>query len=516
MSRFQSFASITPFFILLNFQGDIVINRVHGQTGPTISGCPVFPADNVWNTAIDHLPVHPHSSDYINTIGVTRRVHPDFGAGLWEGGPIGIPYTVVSGTQPTVPITFDYSDESDPGPYPIPPDAAIEGGSQSSGDRHVLLVDKDNCILYETWSTYPQPDGSWTAGSGAIFDLRSNSLRPSGFTSADAAGLPILPGLVRYDEVASGEIRHALRFTAPQTKSEFVWPARHYASSLTGSDYPPMGLRFRLKASFDVSGFDPEVEVILRGLKKYGMILADNGSAWYLSGVPDARWNNDVLVSELSGIKGSDFEAIDETSLIVNVDSGQASQSAGEIVSAPTFPSGPANWKTGIPSSYTASGSISNLGHPLQYQFDWKGDGSMLSGWGGPVQSKVWTAADSYIVKARARCLVHQDVVSDWSEGLSVAISPAKVYYVATQGNCGVRSPCFSSIQEAIDSAESLSLIHITQDACDEDITFDQPKVLSLQGGWDAAFTAPVSNTPLLGLLTIYNGLLIIENMILQ
>jgi len=205
-------------------------------------------------------------------------LHPDFGSGTWDGEPIGIPYNIVGGSQPKVNITFDYAEESDSGPYPIPPNAAIEGGPQSTGDRHVLVLDKDDCILYELYSAYPQPDGSWHAGSGAVFRLPSNALRPKTWTSADAAGLPILPGLVRYDEVASGEINHALRFTAPSTRREFVWPARHYASNLTGLTYPPMGQRFRLKSSYNISGFSQQVQVILLALKKYGMFLANNGS----------------------------------------------------------------------------------------------------------------------------------------------------------------------------------------------------------------------------------------------
>jgi hypothetical protein len=225
-------------------------------------------------------------------------------------------------------VDFDYAEESDPGPYPIPADAPIEGGDLSSGDRHVLVLDRDACILYELYAAYPQPDGSWEAGSGAVFDFNSNALRPAGWTSADAAGLPILPGLVRYEEVASGEIQHALRFTAPQTRQAYVWPARHFASNLTDAAYPPMGMRFRLKAGFDISGFSEEMQVILRALKKYGMILADNGSAWYLSGAPDSRWDNDFLVNELGQVKGSDFEAVDESSLMVGPDSGQASQNA--------------------------------------------------------------------------------------------------------------------------------------------------------------------------------------------
>ncbi len=297
------------------------------QTGPTLAGCPIFPANNVWNVRVDHLPVDPNSSAYVATIGASKKVHPDFGSGMWAGGPIGIPYAIVAGSQPRVQISFGYADESDPGPYPLPPEAPIEGGSQSTGDRHVLVLDRDNCTLYETFSSYPQSDGSWTAGSGAVFTLRSNALRPSGWTSADAAGLPILPGLVRFDEVASGEIRHALRFTVPQTRRQFVWPARHYASSLTGGNYPPMGQRFRLKAAVDISRFSAEVQVILRALKAYGMFLADNGTAWYISGVPDPRWNNDLLVSELGQITGSDFEAVDESALMVDSNSGLTAES---------------------------------------------------------------------------------------------------------------------------------------------------------------------------------------------
>ncbi len=290
--------------------------------GQSVGGCPVLPARDVWNARVDSLPVHANSSNYVNRIGVSSPAHADFGAGLYQGGPIGIPYIVVPGSQPRVPVSFDYANESDPGPYPIPPGAPIEGGSPSSGDRHVLVIDSDHCFLYELFSSYPQPNGSWTAGSGAIYDLRSDVLRPSGWTSADAAGLPIFPGLVRYDEVAAGEIRHAIRFTAPRTQKAFVWPARHYASSLTDTTYPPMGVRFRLKASFDVTRFGPQLQVILRALQKYGMILADNGSSWFFSGVPDDRWDNDQL-HQMGSLHGSDFEAIDESSLMLNPNSGE-------------------------------------------------------------------------------------------------------------------------------------------------------------------------------------------------
>jgi chitodextrinase len=308
------------------------------QTPPTLGSCPMFPADNIWNTPVDGLPVDANSSVYVTTIGTARYLHPDFGSGLWAGSPIGAPYNLVPGTQPKVAVSFTYAAESDPGPYPIPPNALIQGGPSSTGDRHVLVVDTDNCLLYETWSSYPQADGSWQAGSGALFNLKSNNLRPNGWTSADAAGTPMLPGFVRYDEVAAGEIRHALSFTVPQTRNSFLWPARHQASNLTGSSYPPMGQRFRLKASFDISAFSPETQVILTALKKYGMILVDNGAPWFISGVPDERWNNDVLVSEFARVLGSNFEAVDESGLMLDPNSGQAKQASATDTTAPTAP----------------------------------------------------------------------------------------------------------------------------------------------------------------------------------
>lgn len=291
---------------------------------PPGSACPRFPADNIWNTRVDTLPLDPRSAAYVNAIGASAGLHADFGAGLWNGGPIGIPFVAVPASQPLVAITFDYDDESDPGPYPIPTDAPIEGGPDSDGDRHVLVLRNGDCRLFETWDTWPMPDASWTAGSGAVFDLTSHALRPAGWTSADAAGLPILPGLVSYDEAASGRIDHALRFTAPQTRRAYVWPARHYASSATDPNLPPMGQRFRLKADFDVSGFSPTNQVILRALKEYGLILADNGSAWFLSGMPDERWNNDDLRALRNGVHGVDFEAVDSSGLMIDPDSGQA------------------------------------------------------------------------------------------------------------------------------------------------------------------------------------------------
>jgi hypothetical protein len=291
----------------------------------SFDGCQLFPSDSIWNARVDRLPVDPNSAAYVSTIGEVAAVHADFGSGEWEGGPIGIPPTTVSGSQPLVEVTFDYAGESDPGPYPIPADAPIEGGPDSEGDRHVLVLDRDACVLYEMFDSWPAGGGSWQAGSGAVFDLESNALRPATWTSADAAGLPILPGLVRYDEVAAGRIAHALRFTAPETRRAYVWPARHFASYLTGPEYPPMGQRFRLKADFDISGFAPEVQVILTALKEYGMMLADNGSAWYISGAPDERWDNGIL-HQLHSVPGSAFEAVDASGLMIDADSGAALQ----------------------------------------------------------------------------------------------------------------------------------------------------------------------------------------------
>ena len=291
---------------------------------PTLGGCPMLPADNIWNVPIDNLPVDAHSDDYINTIGRTTSLHPDFGAN-WNGGPFGIPYVVVSQTQPLVTINWTaYGDESDPGPYPIPMAAPIEGGPASTGDRHVLVLRQGECKLYELYRAFPNANGSWNADSGAVYTLTLNGpLRPDGWTSADAAGLPMLPGLVRYDEVASGEIHHALRFTANLTQNKHVWPARHDASSSTNPARPPMGQWFRLKASVNISSYPAQVQVIFRALKTYGLILADNGSNWYISGAPDAMWNDDMLVTAFRSLTGDDFEAVDVSSLMVNPNSGQ-------------------------------------------------------------------------------------------------------------------------------------------------------------------------------------------------
>jgi len=230
----------------------------------------------------------------------------------------------VPGNQAPVAITFtDAGEESDPGPYPIPLDAPIEGGSCGTGDRHVIVVQAETCTLYELYDASPQPDGSWQAASGARFDLTTDALRPEGWTSADAAGLPILPGLVRYEEIESGVIPHALRFTAERTQQAYVWPARHQAGATSDPNVPPMGQRFRLKPDVDITGHSPTNQIILQALKTYGMLLADNGSSWFLSGAPDDRWDNDDLHELQEGIHGRDFEAVDCSSLVIHPDSGQ-------------------------------------------------------------------------------------------------------------------------------------------------------------------------------------------------
>jgi hypothetical protein len=300
----------------------------------TIGSCSILPPDNIWNTPVDTLPILSNSSAMVTTIGASTSLHADFGSGTWNGGPIGIPFITVPGTQTKYPATFYYPDESDPGPYAIPLNAPIEGGSNSTGDRHAIAVDTDNCVLYELYDAHPQTS-SWSAGSGAVFDLRSNALRPAGWTSADAAGLPIMPGLVTYDEVLTGEIKHAIRVTAPQTRQAYVWPARHYASSLTGTQYPRMGERFRLKASFDVTPYPSEVQVILRAMKRYGIMLADNGSSWFISGQPDGRWNDSNL-HMLGQVLGSNFEAVDATVLELDPNSGAAAQNGVTVTVAPS------------------------------------------------------------------------------------------------------------------------------------------------------------------------------------
>lgn len=281
--------------------------RGRSYGGPTIGGCEVFPADNAWNLDISTAPLHPDSAKIIARIQSSggTRLHPDFG----ENPNYGIPYEVVPPDQPLVPITYTaYGDESDPGPFPIPLDARVEGGSGSDGDRHVLVVRSGTCELFELYRAFRRGSG-WAADSGARFDLKSNRLRPLGWTSADAAGLPILPGLVRYEEVAAGEIDHAIRITFSRTRRGYILPATHFASNSNDPDLPPMGLRLRLRASYDVTRLRGQARVIAEAMQRYGVIVADNGSNWYFQGAPSPGWNDDDL-NQLKSISGSEFEVV--------------------------------------------------------------------------------------------------------------------------------------------------------------------------------------------------------------
>lgn len=290
---------------------------------PGAPACATFPADSVWHAPVTHLPVLANSTQLVASTGTTSPVHADFGSGLWDGGPIGIPFTTVSGTQAKVRMVFDVADESDPGPYPIPATAPIEGGSASDGDRHVIVVDRDRCQLYELYDAHRQSDGSWHAYSGAHWNLASDALRPANWTSGDAAGLPILPGLLTYDEVHSGVVDHAIRITVPTSRRSYLWPARHEAGSTNDANTPAMGQRFRLKSSIDPTSFPASVRPIIVALQTYGGIVADNGTAWYLGGAPDPRWNNDDLHT-LGRLTGRDFQAVDGTKLEVSANSGAA------------------------------------------------------------------------------------------------------------------------------------------------------------------------------------------------
>jgi len=284
---------------------------------PKLAGCPVFPASSVWNTPVDRLPVAANSAQLIASIGAGDHVHADFGSGLYDGSQIGIPFVAVHGTRtPKSHVTFDYADESDKGPYPIPANVLIEGAPAhaNEGDRHALIVDRDSCRLYELYALR-RTGGGYAAGSGAIFDLRSNRLRPAGWTSADAAGLPILPGLARWDgDAATGSIDHALRFTVERTRRAYIYPARHFASSSTDPALPPMGLRVRLKAGVDIASLPRQARIVAQAMKTYGLILADNGSNWYVSGAPSPHWSNDELHA-LGRLSGADFEVVDTSRL---------------------------------------------------------------------------------------------------------------------------------------------------------------------------------------------------------
>ena len=296
-----------------------------GQADASLGGCPLFPRDNVWHANVRMLPVHARSAAWVTALGRSNPVHPDFGSGTWEGKPIGFPVTVVGGNQAKVPVGFTYASESDPGPYPLPFDVAIEGGPTSDGDRHVIVVNSAKCKAYELYNARPgaTPSSAWSAGSGAIWDLRSNATRPENWTSADAAGLPMLPGLVRYDEVAAGNIDHAIRFTMGTHARRHDWPARHLNDSGTDPNLPPMGAWFRLKAGYDTSWLGPQARGVAEAMKNHGIIAGDVGASWFLSGAPDPRWNNPDLL-QLRKITGDAFEAVDPTGIKIDPNSAQA------------------------------------------------------------------------------------------------------------------------------------------------------------------------------------------------
>ena len=330
--------------------------------GASLNGFRPFPTTDPWNQDISASPVDPNSASIINFIGPSIGLHPDFGAGLYSGSNIGIPYTVVTGAQALVNINFTaYGDESDPGPMPIPANAAIEGyPNPGTGDRHVLVLDNSNCFLYELFSSVPNTDGTWNADSAAVWDLQNGEQRPWTWTSADAAGLPIFPGLIRYDEVASGSIQHAVRFTLPQSRAAIVPPASHWASNSTAQSAPPMGMRLRLKASYDISQFSSNVQVVLTALKHYGMIMADNGSPMYLSGAPDDRWDNNDL-HNLSQVPASAFEVVQMSPVYTSTSIPQGSPPA---IASFTASSTAVSSGTMVTLNWQASGASYYVGSP--------------------------------------------------------------------------------------------------------------------------------------------------------
>ena len=372
------------------------------QQAATIAGCPAFPANNVWNTPVDGLPLDAHSSDYINNISATSGLRYD----------ATMPVNIVPGTQPLVTLNIASPSESDPGPYPIPPNAQVE-----PGDLHVIVVDKDHCMLYETYNSVLQPDGSWNVDSAAKWDLTSNALRPAGWTSADAAGLPIMPGLLQYDEVASGQIDHALRFTAPSTQAAYVWPGRHRASTNSSTSLPPMGQRFRLQAGFDISGFSPNMQTILRALKKYGLLLADNGLPWFLQAEPDARWNTSEL-DTLRNVLGANIEAVDSSSMMVGSDSGQAVQPAAGAGGTVSPASGWYDAGTAVSVSATAA---------TYYQFE--GFSGALTG-----------SATPQILTMNAPASVFGNFISANTVAVTVTSVPAGLSLTVDGGAC--TAPC--------------------------------------------------------------------------
>ena len=334
---------------------------VAGAPSLASSGCPLFPADNVWHADVSRLPVHPRSGAYLAAMGPGAGIHADFGSGTWEGGPIGIPYTVVGAGQPRVPVRFGYAAQSDPGPYPIPPDAPVEGGPGADGDRHVLVVQAGSCRLYELFDAHRE-GGGWRAGSGAVWDLRSNRLRPAGWTSADAAGLPILAGLVRYEEVARGRVDHAIRVTVDRSQAAYLWPARHHAGQ-AGASLPPMGLRLRLKAGVDIGGFPTQARVILQAMRTHGLVVADNGSSGFIGGVPDERWDNDAL-RQLRRVTLADFEAVDTARLRISSASAAARGTARTARAAPADAATPRTEPSLPPASVQATPPASSAGVP--------------------------------------------------------------------------------------------------------------------------------------------------------
>jgi hypothetical protein len=329
--------------------------------GASLNGFRPFGDDNLWNQDISAAAVDANSDAIINFIGPAVGMHADFGSGEYQGSNIGIPYSVVSGTQTPVNINFTaYGSESDPGPMPVPGNASIEGDpNPGNGDRHVLVLDNSNCFLYELYNAVPNGDGSWNAGSAAVWDLLSdaNAQRPWTWTSADAAGLPIFPGLVRYDEVAAGQIQHAIRFTLPDSRAAALLPATHWAATSSNAIAPPMGMKLRLKANYNISGFSTNVQAILSAMKKYGLVMADNGSALYISGAPDSRWDNDDL-HNLGQVPASAFEVVQMNTVYTasNVPQGSAPSIA-------SFTATPATVSAG--SSVSLSWNVSNASYVI-------------------------------------------------------------------------------------------------------------------------------------------------------
>ena len=315
----NGFAAVFALAIVLLSEGIGQADAANLVPGTT---CPVFPSDNWWHADVSRLPVHPRSANWISHMSPTRYLHPDFGPSYGaQPAPYGIPITIVDGSHPRVTVKFNYAAESDRIGYPVGSDTRVEGGQWKSGDRHTIVVNRDTCRLYETWYTRRSASGGWLAGSGATWALISDHLRPAGWTSADAAGLPILPGLLRFEEVSGRTIDHAVRFTTDITDSSFIWPARHQAGSVSSSAYPPMGARFRLKASYAVSAsLRADTRAVLAAMKKYGLVLADNGSPWFFQGTADTRWSG-PLISELKSVPASAFEAVDTTALMISIDS---------------------------------------------------------------------------------------------------------------------------------------------------------------------------------------------------